>query len=93
VERGVAYTRRNPMKVLLGAAAAGVLIAWALHRRSSSWQDRAFTLPIKRMKDWVSDTADRAGETFGEYRDRASEMAGDAVAAVQKSARGLRFWS
>ena len=104
VERGVNYTRRNPMKVLLGAVAVGALVGFALYRRQTSWQDRTFTLPIKRMRNWMSATAERAGDTFHDYRDlaadraadireRATELAGDAVHAVRKSARGLRFWS
>ena len=92
-ERGVAYVRRNPVKVLLGAVTAGVLIAWALQRRGSTWQDRAFKLPIKKMKNWVSTTAGRAGETLHDYSDRAAEAAGDAMQAVKKSAREFRFWS
>jgi hypothetical protein len=92
-ERGVAYVRRNPVKVLLGAVTAGVLIAWALQRRGSTWQERNFTLPIKKMKNWVSATADRAGETLHDYGDRAAEVAGDAMQAVKKSAREFRFWS
>lgn len=92
-ERCVNYTRRNPMKVLLGAVSVGVLVAWALQRRSTTWQDRTFTLPIKKMRNWVSATAERAGDTLHDYRDRAAEVAEDAVHAVQKSARGLRFWS
>ena len=92
-ERCVNYTRRNPMKVLLGAVSVGVLVAWALHRRGDTWQDRTFTLPIKRMKNWASSAAERAGDVIHDYSDRATEMAGDAMHAVQKSARGLRFWS
>ena len=91
-ERCVAYTRQNPMKVLLGAVAVGVLVAWGLQRRTT-WQDRTFHLPIKKMKNWVSSTAERAGESLHDYSDRAMELAGDAAHAVQKSARGLRFWS
>jgi ElaB/YqjD/DUF883 family membrane-anchored ribosome-binding protein len=104
VERGVSYTRRNPMKVLLGAVAVGALVAYALHRRQTSWQERSFTLPINRMRNWMSATAERAGDTLHDYRDRAAdraadlreratEIAGDAMHAVRKSARGLRFWS
>ncbi len=104
VERGVNYTRRNPMKVLLGAVAVGALVGYALYRRQTTWQDRTFTLPIKRMRNWMSDTAERAGDTLHDYRDRAAdraaeireratELAGDAVQAVRKSARGMRFWS
>lgn len=104
VGRGVSYTRRNPMKVILGAVAVGALVAYALHRRQSSWQDRSFTLPMKRMRNWMSATAERAGDTLHDYRDRAvdraadlrdraTELAGGAVQAVRKSAHGLRFWS
>lgn len=104
VERGVNYTRRNPIKVLLGAVAVGALVAYAVTRRQSSWQDRTFTLPIKKMRNWVSATAERAGDTLHDYRDRAAEhatdirerateLAGDAMQAVRKSAHGLRFWS
>jgi hypothetical protein len=92
-EQCVNYTRRNPMKVLLGAVSVGVLVAWALQRRSSTWQDRTFTLPIKRMRNWVSTAAEQAGDAIHDYSDRAAEVAGDAMHAVQKSARGLRFWS
>jgi hypothetical protein len=92
-DQAVNYTRRNPMKVLLGAVGAGVLIAWALHRRNASWQDRTFNLPIKKMRNWVSSTAERAGESLHDYSDRAAELADDAMTAVRKSARGLRFWS
>jgi hypothetical protein len=56
------------------------------------------------MRNWVSDTAERAGDSLHDYRDRAAEhatdirerateLAGDALQAVRKSARGLRFWS
>ena len=104
VERGVNYTRRNPMKVLLGAVAVGALVAYAVTRRQTSWQDRTFTLPIKKMRNWVSATAERAGDSLHDYRDRAAEhatdirerateLAGDAMQAVRKSTRGLRFWS
>ena len=92
-ERCVNYTRRNPMKVLLGAVAVGVLAAWALQRRNPTWHQRTFTLPIKKMKSWMSSTAERAGETLHDYSGRAAEMAGDAMQAARKSARGLRFWS
>ena len=91
-ERCVTYARQNPMKVLLGAVSVGVLIAWGLQRRTT-WQERAFTLPIKKMSNWASSAAERAGESLHDYSDRALEMAGDAAHAVQKSARGLRFWS
>ena len=100
VERGVNYTRRNPMKVLIGAVAVGALVGYALYRRQTTWSERTFTLPIKRMRGWMSSTAERAGDTLHDYRDRAAdlgeratEMAGDAVQAIRKSARGLRFWS
>jgi ElaB/YqjD/DUF883 family membrane-anchored ribosome-binding protein len=100
LQRGVDYVRQNPVKVMLGAVGAGVLIALAIQRRESSWQDRAFRLPIKKMKGWASSAAEqageayeRAGELYEDYRDRATEVAGDAMKAVQKSARGLRFWS
>ena len=91
-DRCVAYTRQHPFKVLLGAVSVGALIAWGLHRRTS-WHERAFTLPIKRMSNWASSAAERAGESLHDYSDRALELAGDAAHAVQKSARGLRFWS
>ena len=93
MERGVGYVRRNPIKVLLGAVAVGALVAIALQRRQSSWQDRVFTLPVKRMKNWMHAAAERAGETYDDYKERATEAAGDALETVQKTARGFRFWS
>ena len=91
-ERCVTYVRQNPMKVLLGAVTVGVLVGLGLQRRTT-WQERNFQLPIKKMRNWVTSTAERAGESLHDYSDRAMEMAGDAAHAVQKSARGLRFWS
>ena len=93
MDRGVGYVRRNPIKVLLGAVAVGALVAIALQRRQSPWQDRAFTLPVKRMKNWMHAAAERAGETYEDYKERATEAAGDALESVQKTARGFRFWS
>ena len=89
VERGADYTRRNPVKVLFGALAVGVLIGLALQRREETWQERAISNPLKKVKGW----AQTAGETLQDYRERATEAAGEAVAVARKTARGLRFWS
>lgn len=90
VEQGATYVRRNPVKVLVGALTVGVLVAWALHRRED---ERTYGVPVRRIKNWMSSAAERTGETLHDYRDRAADLAGDAMHAVQKSARGLRFWS
>jgi hypothetical protein len=90
VGRGVQYVRRNPMKVLVGALATGVLIAWALQHRQ---QERTFTLPVKKLKNWMVSTAERTGDALHDYKDKAADLADDALTAVRKSARGLRFWS
>jgi ElaB/YqjD/DUF883 family membrane-anchored ribosome-binding protein len=93
MERGVGYVRRNPIKVLIGAVAVGALVAMAWQRRQTNWQDRTFRLPVKRMKNWMHAAAERAGETYEDYKARATEAAGDAMQSVQKTARGFRFWS
>ena len=100
VNRGVSYVRRNPVKVILGAVGVGVLIALALHRREATWRERAFTLPVKKLKNLMSSATDlassataRTGEMLGACTERTSELAGDAMTAVKKTARGLRFWS
>lgn len=89
MDRGVEYTRQNPVKVLLGALAVGVLVGLALQRRELTWRERTVDGPMKKVKDW----AHTAGETFQDYRERATEVAGEAMQAARKSARGLRFWS
>jgi hypothetical protein len=90
VERGLDYTRRNPIKVLFGALTVGVLVGLALQRREATWQERAFSGPtMKKVKGW----AQTAGETLQDYRERATEVAGDALETARKTARGLRFWS
>lgn len=93
VGRGVGYVRRNPIKVLLGAVAVGALVAWAVHSRRTTWQERTFSLPVKKLRLWAGSAAERAGDTLEDYKDRALEVAGDAVGAMQKGASKLRFWS
>lgn len=89
MERSLEYTRRNPLKVLLGALTVGVLVGIALQRREASWHERALGGSMKKVKGW----AQTAGETLQDYRERATEAAGDALETARKTARGLRFWS